>query len=116
MLLQLPDEPATAQDVGGSSSKGDSYVGSLEDAVLHNAHQFHKWHTELEAACASETEEKYKRYADLLEGHLEACSVLQVKVRLMPPAQDPALLMDVSSNAPAGHCCCLVCHAPNIIV
>jgi hypothetical protein len=80
MLLQLPDEPATAQDVAGSSSKGDSYVGSLEDAVLHNAHQFHKWHTELEAACASETEEKYKRYADLLGGHLEACGVLQGKV------------------------------------
>jgi hypothetical protein len=36
----------------------DSYSGTLEDAVLQNSNQFHKWHTELEAACASETEEK----------------------------------------------------------
>lgn len=56
-------------------------MGSLEDAVLHNANQFHKWHTELEAACASETEEKYRQYAQLLQGHLASCDKLQDQVR-----------------------------------
>ena len=55
-----------------AAGKGDSYVGSLEDAVLRNTNQFHKWHSELEAACASEMEEKYKRYADLLNSHLSS--------------------------------------------
>ena len=57
-----------------------SYLGTLEEAVLHNTHQFHKWHTELEAACASETEEKYKRYADLLNSHLRSCETILSKV------------------------------------
>jgi hypothetical protein len=83
------DEPATAAEAAISSTSsssaakaavGDSYTGSLEDAVLHNANQFHKWHTELEAACASETEEKYKRYAGLLGGYLASCDGLQEKV------------------------------------
>jgi hypothetical protein len=80
------DEPATAAEAALSSSSAakaagaESYTGSLEDAVLHNANQFHKWHTELEAACASETEEKYKRYAGLLGGYLASCDGLQDKV------------------------------------
>ena len=84
--LQLVDEPATAAEAAVSSSNpakaagADSYTGSLEDAVLHNANQFHKWHTELESACASETEEKYKRYAGLLGGYLGTCDGLQEKV------------------------------------
>ncbi len=41
--------------------------------------QFHKWHSELEAACASEMEEKYKRYADLLNSHLSACESILSK-------------------------------------
>lgn len=53
---------------------------SLDDAVLHNTNQFHKWHTELEAACALEQEEKYKRYADLLNSHLKTCESILVKV------------------------------------
>ncbi|WIA18992.1 hypothetical protein OEZ85_003659 [Tetradesmus obliquus] len=86
----LVDEPATAAEAAlssassGSAAKAaggtDSYTGSLEDAVLHNANQFHKWHTELEAACASETEQKYKRYAGLLGGYLALCDGLQDKV------------------------------------
>jgi hypothetical protein len=48
--------------------------------VLHNVHQFHAWQAELEAACARETEEKYRRYAALLRGHLDACGALQDKV------------------------------------
>jgi hypothetical protein len=45
--------------------------------------QFHKWHSELEAACASEMEEKYKRYADLLNSHLSACEAILAKVQCM---------------------------------
>lgn len=55
-------------------------MGTLEDAVLHNTSQFHKWHSELEAACASETEEKYKRYADLLSSHVASCESILAKV------------------------------------
>lgn len=52
---------AAAGPAAGSAQQAavkDSYSGTLEDAVLQNGNQFHKWHTELEAACASETEEK----------------------------------------------------------
>ncbi len=67
---------------GGSAggAGGEGYVGTLEDAVLHNTSQFHKWHSELEAACASETEEKYKRYADLLNSHVGSCETILAKV------------------------------------
>jgi ABC-type transporter Mla subunit MlaD len=64
----------------------DSYVGTLEDAVLQNSNQFHKWHSELEAACASETEEKYKRYANLVNQHLESCDQILAKVMSHTPA------------------------------
>jgi hypothetical protein len=73
-------EEAAAADATAPGAKGDSYVGSLEEAVLHNANQFHKWHTELEAACASETEEKYKQYGQLLQSHLASCDRLQDQV------------------------------------
>jgi hypothetical protein len=74
-------EEAAAADSAAPHTKGDSFVGTLEDAVLQNANQFHKWHTELEAACASETEEKYKQYAQLLQNHLASCDNLQGQVR-----------------------------------
>lgn len=54
---------------------------SLEDAVLQSSHHFHQWHSELEAARKSETEEKYRRYAATLEGHLGACQHILTKVR-----------------------------------
>jgi hypothetical protein len=75
----VSEEP-TAAVTAAPGASGDSFVGSLEEAVLHNANQFHKWHTELEAACASETEEKYKQYAQLLRNHLGACDALQEQV------------------------------------
>lgn len=81
LVLQVLEDAATA-DPTAPGAKGDSFVGSLEDAVLHNANQFHKWHTELEAACASETEEKYKQYAQLLQNHLASCDKLQGQVRV----------------------------------
>jgi len=74
--------PASAASSGtGAAKGGDSgYVGSLKDAVLRNTNQFHKWHSELEAACASEMEEKYKRYADLLNSHLASCDSILSQV------------------------------------
>ncbi|EFJ48495.1 component of oligomeric golgi complex 3 [Volvox carteri f. nagariensis] len=73
------DEQRSTAETPESHSK-DAYVGTLEDAVLHNTSQFHKWHSELEAACASETEEKYKRYADLLSSHVASCEHILGKV------------------------------------
>lgn len=77
---QVSGDEAAAADAAAPGAKGDSFVGSLEEAVLHNANQFHKWHTELEAACASETEEKYQQYAQLLQNHLASCDRLQDQV------------------------------------
>lgn len=106
LCTQLVDEPATAAEAAlssassGSAAKAaggtDSYTGSLEDAVLHNANQFHKWHTELEAACASETEQKYKRYAGLLGGYLALCDGLQDKVGKLP-----------ACRSACRNCCCV---------
>ncbi|KAA6429125.1 MAG: conserved oligomeric Golgi complex subunit 3-like [Trebouxia sp. A1-2] len=48
----------------------------IEDVVLHSTNQFYKWHSELQAAFASETEEKYKQYAAELQGRLESYAVL----------------------------------------
>lgn len=56
----------------------------LEDTVLHSTNQFYKWHSELEAAFASETEEKYKQYAAELQGRLDTCADILGKV--MPHA------------------------------
>lgn len=42
--------------------------------------QFHKWHAELEAAYASEMEEKYKRYADMLNSHQQSCADILARV------------------------------------
>ncbi|KAG2494830.1 hypothetical protein HYH03_007071 [Edaphochlamys debaryana] len=86
----------------------DSYVGTLEDAVLHNTSQFHKWHSELEAACASETEEKYKRYADLLSSHVGSCETILGKVDLTLEAFDSLLSQhrDVAGRSRALHASC----------
>ncbi|GAX72672.1 hypothetical protein CEUSTIGMA_g128.t1 [Chlamydomonas eustigma] len=64
-----------------SQPKADTFDGTLEEAVLRNTNQFHKWHTELEAACASEMEEKYKRYADLLNNHSSSCENILSQVQ-----------------------------------
>ena len=52
----------------------------LEDVVLHSTNQFYKWHSELEAAFASETEEKYRQYAADLQGRLSNCAEILSKV------------------------------------
>lgn len=71
-------------------------MGTLEEAVLHNTNQFQRWHSELEAACASEMEEKYKRYADLLNSHLKSCEGIlgQVRMRISPAAGHAALMYE----------------------
>ena len=52
----------------------------LEDVVLHSTNQFYKWPSELEAAFASETEEKYRQYAADLQGRLSNCAEILSKV------------------------------------
>ncbi len=75
------DSHATTAAAGGEKKGEAGFVGTLEDAVLRNTNQFHKWHSELEAACASEMEEKYKRYADLLNSHLSSSESILGQVR-----------------------------------
>ncbi|GIL89428.1 hypothetical protein Vretimale_18913 [Volvox reticuliferus] len=101
------DEQRSTAETAESHSK-DTYVGTLEDAVLHNTSQFHKWHSELEAACASETEEKYKRYADLLSSHVAACENILAKVDLTLEAFEAlqAQHRDVVSRSRSLHASC----------
>ena len=96
--MQLSEEEAES----GKSATGESSVApgggrdrgaALEDAVLQNSHHFHQWHSELEAARTSETEEKYRRYAATLEGHLRGCQQILDKARISPNAEMPLRLL-----------------------
>lgn len=74
-MMQLTDvsdvpEASSSSRVGTSAA----FQEELEDVVLHSTNQFYKWHSELEAAFASETEEKYKQYAAELQGRLDTCA------------------------------------------
>ena len=80
LCLQLSEEASVAAQDQATCSQDEGYDGNLDDAVLQNANQFHKWHSELEAACATETEQKYQQYAQLLISHLQACESIQRKV------------------------------------
>lgn len=73
--LQLTQGSGAAQPVA-SSREGPLKAAQehIEDVVLHSTNQFYKWHSELQAAFASETEEKYKQYAAELQGRLESCA------------------------------------------
>ena len=73
--LQLTQGGGAAQP-GASSREGalEAAQEHIEDVVLHSTNQFYKWHSELEAAFASETEEKYKQYAAELQGRLDSCA------------------------------------------
>lgn len=86
-ILCDSQEPATEVAAAGSNEpvthedKRDAeFAASLEDLVLQNSSQFHRWHTELEAARTSETEQKYRRYAEMLHGHVQSCDHLLEKV------------------------------------
>ena len=52
---------------------------ALEDAILENSNQFHRWHSELEAARVLGTEEKFQNYAVTLRQHLASLDELQNK-------------------------------------
>ncbi len=83
-MLQIADKSSTAPAVESQSGEEREGTGSgtaLEEVVLQNSNQFYRWHTELEAARTLETEEKYRRYADTLCGHLASCDRLLEKVK-----------------------------------
>lgn len=50
--------------------------GAAPDVALLNSHQFYKWHSDLEAAMKSETEEKYRQYVDTLTSHVVTCDAI----------------------------------------
>lgn len=66
-----PSVEATASSFAGTS---------FEDVVLQNSSDFYRWLGELEAARSSETEEKFRRYGDALQAHLDTCDGLLAKV------------------------------------
>ncbi|CAI5498530.1 unnamed protein product, partial [Closterium sp. Naga37s-1] len=61
--------------VGGEGGADDGEEGEEESdmLLLVNSHQFYKWHSDLETAMKSETEEKYRQYVCVLETHLQTC-------------------------------------------
>ena len=82
-MLQIADKGSATPAVESRSAEEREGTGSgtaLEEVVLQNSNQFYRWHTELEAARTLEIEEKYRRYADTLSGHLASCDALLRKV------------------------------------
>ena len=82
-MLQIAEKQGAAPAVSSLSAEDKEATGAataLEEVVLQNSNQFCRWHTELEAARTLETEEKYRRYADTLSGHLSSCDALLGKV------------------------------------
>ena len=73
---------------GRLAGEDGEFKGVLEEVVLHTSNEFYRWHTELEAARTSATEEKYQHYADTLKGHYASCQELLGKVnRLLQNSQ-----------------------------
>ncbi len=88
VLVQIAEKQSTAPAVSSVSAEDKEATGSataLEEVILQNSNQFCRWHTELEAARTLETEEKYRRYADTLSGHLASCDALLETVS--PPSR-----------------------------
>lgn len=76
-LTEVSDAPeASISNREGTSA---AVQEELEDVVLHSTNQFYKWHSELEAAFVSETEEKYKQYAAELQSRLDTCADISGK-------------------------------------
>ena len=81
MSEQSPVLRLTSMDAGllSPKSKNTSTArkeGAASDAVLHSTSEFYKWFSELEAAKASEAEEKYNRHSKTLERHIGVCNDL----------------------------------------
>lgn len=68
---------------GATVLEDGDFKGTLEDVILHSTNEFYRWHTDLEAARISETEEKYQHYAQTLKGHHASCQELLGKARAM---------------------------------
>eukprot|EP01025_Chloroclados_australasicus_P038144 TRINITY_DN3909_c1_g1_i6.p1 TRINITY_DN3909_c1_g1~~TRINITY_DN3909_c1_g1_i6.p1 ORF type:complete len:593 (-),score=70.94 TRINITY_DN3909_c1_g1_i6:35-1813(-) len=73
---QYENENTTNQQ----QQKSAAWSSALEDTVLRSAHDFYRWHSQLEAARTRETDEKYKQYADVLHDRLRTCQELLGKV------------------------------------
>ena len=79
--VQVEPTAGRGADVAGSLAQDDGdFKGALEEVILHSSNEFYRWHTELEAARISETEEKYQHYADTLKAHYVTCQALLGKV------------------------------------
>lgn len=72
--MQLAEEGPAPDASGSNRDTSAAAQEELEDVVLHSTNQFYKWHSELEAAFATETEEKYRQYATELQGRLNTCA------------------------------------------
>lgn len=68
------EEEEVASAAGRDETRGEDWDGKISKGnALHNAQQFYRWFSELEAARTSETEEKYKEYASTLQGYRKSC-------------------------------------------
>lgn len=66
-----------------SAALAGSFAGtSFEDVSLASAAEFYRWLSELETARNSETEGKFRRHAQTLQSHLDACDRLLAQVRV----------------------------------
>ena len=86
--LQVADKQRAGPTTESRTTEKPEASGAataLEEVVLQNGNQFYRWHTELEAAQMIEREEKYRRYADTLSGHLASCDSLLEKASAFWP-------------------------------
>ncbi|CAM6127701.1 unnamed protein product [Calypogeia fissa] len=66
-------DAAIGKDLTQTTSSSSDSTQPQTELVLLNSHQFYKWHTDLEAAMKTETEEKYRQYVNTLTGSLQTC-------------------------------------------
>ncbi len=86
--LQIADKQSagpTNESRTTEEKEASGAATALEEVVLQNGNQFYRWHAELEAAQMNEREEKYRRYADTLSGHLASCDRLLEKASAFWP-------------------------------
>jgi len=101
-------QPATSIKEGALEAAQEH----IEDVVLHSTNQFYKWHSELEAAFASETEEKYKQYAAELQGRLDSCAEILGKASsavILVSLQVPCHIVRSLAWHAGGCCPALLC-------
>ena len=74
--LSLESPLASPNATDGPFERTLNETRRLEDVALENSSEFYGWLSELEAARAKETENKYHRHALVLERHLAVCGDL----------------------------------------